>query len=161
MTRILAIDPGYDRCGAAIIDTEKGLTTLTYSECITTSKTLTHTMRLVHIHNAVTELIQQWQPSFLAIETLFFSNNKTTAMKVAEARGVILAACGLHNLTIIEIAPQTIKVAMTGSGNATKEQVQKMVSLTMKIDISKKIDDEVDAIAIGITAVPLAKQNSF
>ena len=159
--RLLAIDPGYDRCGAAILEPSGNGATVLYSCCITTSKTSAHSIRLSEIHASVTRIIEDWQPEFFAIETLFFSNNKLTAMKVAEARGVLLAVAGLHNLEVIELSPQSIKLAMTGSGNATKEQVQKMVALTTKIDLSKKIDDEVDAIAIGFAALPIAKQKKF
>jgi len=159
--RILAIDPGYDRCGIAVVEESAGVPVIVHSACITTSKTLSHALRLSSLYTAITGLITEWQPTHFAIETLFFSVNKQTAMKVAEARGVLLATAGLHNLAIVELAPQTIKIAMTGNGAATKEQVQKMVMLTTKIDTVQKIDDEIDAIAVGIAALPIAKQKDF
>lgn len=159
--RILAIDPGYDRCGVAVLDISGTNPVVLHSTCVTTSSALEHGNRLAEIYAAITSIIQEWQPGHLAIETLFFSANKTTALKVAEARGVLLAAAAAHGMAIIELSPKTIKASMTGNGNATKEQVQKMVGLAMKIDLSKKIDDEVDAIAIGYAAMPIAKQKKF
>jgi crossover junction endodeoxyribonuclease RuvC len=78
--------------------------------------------------------------------------NKKTAIKVAEARGVIVLVAGMHVLPLVELSPQEVKLAMAGTGNADKKQVQKMVALTLKIDIADKIDDEIDAIALGFAA---------
>ena len=80
------------------------------------------------------------------------ASNKKTAIKVAEARGVIVLLAGVHKLPLIELSPQEVKLAMAGVGNANKAQVQKMVFLTLKIDISNKLDDEIDAIALGFAA---------
>lgn len=148
MSRILAIDPGYDRCGVAIIDTG----TVAYSTCITTDKRDAHEARLAFVYGSLEQLLKEHRPEAIALETLFFSVNKTSAIKVAEARGVVLLLAGLHDLAVVELSPQEVKLAMTGAGNASKEQVQKMVSLTLKIDMDKKIDDEIDAIALGIAA---------
>ncbi len=89
----------------------------------------------------------------MALETLFFSVNKKTAIKVAEARGVVLLLAAKKQLPVLEISPQAVKLSMTGVGNASKEQVQKMVGLSLKINIQDKIDDELDAIALGVTAL--------
>lgn len=152
MNKILAIDPGYDRCGAAILVQENGKTRLEHSLCITTKKTDAHEKRLHTIFSELSTLIEKESPTHIALETLFFSVNKKTALKVAEARGVISVLASIYNITLVEVSPQQVKLAMTGVGNATKEQVQRMVSLVLKIDTSKKIDDEVDAIAVGFAA---------
>lgn len=150
--RLLAIDPGYDRCGIALIE---GIhpATLVFSTCISTNKADDYSTRLAHIYTEIEKLIEKWQPDAIALETLFFSVNKKTALKVAESRGVILLLAGIQGLPIIELSPQEVKLSMTGIGNATKLQVQKMVTLSMKIDVAKKRDDEVDAIALGVAAV--------
>ncbi len=148
---ILAIDPGYDRCGIAIIRTGV-MTEVIHSQCIETSKKESHAQRFAQIFRTLEEIIDRWQPATIALETLFFSVNKKSAMAVAEARGVIVTLAGLHDLPLIELSPQEVKLAMTGIGNADKAAVQKMVSLTLKIDISKKLDDEIDAIALGMAA---------
>ncbi len=157
---ILAIDPGYDRCGAAIIQMGNP-STVTHSWCIQTSKKDSHADRLACIYRSVESAILEYKPAAIAVETLFFSVNKTSALAVAEARGVIVVLAGLHGTPLIELSPQEVKIAMTGSGNADKKSVQKMVALTMKIDISKKIDDEVDAIALGMAAAGVLRLRQF
>ena len=149
--RILAFDPGYERLGVAIIDKLNNKDTVIYSECFKTSNKEEHSIRLGQIACKVEELIQKFCPTHMAIETLFFSKNTKTALKVAEARGVLLAICSKNNLIIQEFSPQAIKIAVTGSGNSDKTQVTKMVGLITGVDLNKKIDDEIDAIAIGLT----------
>lgn len=144
--RIIAIDPGYDRLGVAIFSGKD----LEHSECFSPS-TKTFTERLVEIRKHLHDLIQKYNPEVLAIETLFFSVNKKTALKVAEARGVILMICAEHNLSIYEYSPQEIKTAVTGVGNADKKAVAEMVGRLVSLGDSKRIDDEIDAIAVGIT----------
>lgn len=145
---ILAVDPGYDRCGVAVIKDD----TLVYSTCIVTNKKDQQENRLYQIYREISVLIGQWQPTHIAIETIFFSNNKTTAIKVAEARGVFVLLAGMYRLALVDLSPQDVKLAVTGVGNADKKQVQKMVALTLKLRLDKKLDDEVDAIAVGIAA---------
>ena len=148
---ILAIDPGYDRCGVAIVTTGRP-SQLLASLCIETHKKDTHAQRLHQVYAQITEIIENYAPTHVALETLFFSVNKKTAIKVAEARGVVVLIAGQHSLPLIELSPQEVKLMMAGVGNADKKQVQKMVALTLKIDISQKIDDEIDAIALGFAA---------
>lgn len=155
---LVSIDPGYDRCGMAFFSFDG---TLLYSTCIETNKKDLHSVRLHHIGTALLEHMEKWNPTHLAIETLFFSLNKKTALKVAEARGVILYVAQTRALEIIELAPQTIKTSITGVGNASKEQVLRMTSLVAKMSLDGKQDDEVDAIAIGLTALQLHKTNRF
>jgi len=157
---ILAIDPGYDRCGAAIIHTAE-TATIFHSWCITTDKKDSHANRLAVIFKNIEIAIAEYKPTTIALETLFFSVNKKTVMGVAEARGVIVVLAGLHNIPLIELSPQEVKLAMTGSGNADKKSVQKMVAMTLKIDISKKLDDEVDAIALGMAAAGTLKLQQY
>jgi len=148
---ILAIDPGFDRCGVAII-TNGTTPGVAHSFCIQTNKKESHAQRLAQIFKTLQETIAEWKPTAIALETLFFSVNKKTVIAVAEARGIIVLLAGIHALPLIELSPQEVKQAMTGSGNADKKSVQKMVELTLKIDIAKKLDDEIDAIALGMAA---------
>ncbi len=159
--KIIAIDPGYDRCGVAIMSETLGKPTVIFSDCITSNKTDDHYVRLTEIFKQLESLIKEYKPTHLAIETLFFSVNKKTAIKVAEARGAILTLAGLCNLSLVELSPQAIKIAMTGSGNAKKEQVQKMVSLTVVLPKGAKLDDEIDAIALGVAALQTIKLENF
>lgn len=150
--RLLAVDPGYDRCGVAIVEQDDS-PRITFSTCIVTNKKASHSDRLLHVYDQLEGFIKQWNPSTMALETLFFSVNKKTAIKVAEARGVVLLLAAKKQLPVLEISPQAVKLSMTGVGNASKEQVQKMVGLSLKINIQDKIDDELDAIALGVTAL--------
>ena len=160
MSLILAIDPGYDRCGVAIVQAGRP-SELIDSYCIETNKKDLQEARLYQIYTEITALIEKYTPSHSALETLFFSVNKKTAIKVAESRGVIVLIAGQHHLPLIELSPQEVKLAMAGVGNADKKQVQKMVALTLKIDIAKKIDDEIDAIALGFAAAEQIRVNTF
>ena len=160
MSLILAIDPGYDRVGVAIVKPGRP-SELVLSECIQTSKKDAQEKRLFQIYETLTKLIEKHKPTHIALETLFFSVNKKTAIKVAESRGVIVLLAGQHGLPLIELSPQEVKLAMAGVGNADKKQVQKMVALTLKIDISQKIDDEIDAIALGFAASETLRVNTF
>ncbi|MCC6199023.1 crossover junction endodeoxyribonuclease RuvC [Candidatus Nomurabacteria bacterium] len=159
--RILAVDPGYDRCGVAVLTKSASLPDILYSTCITTNKKDAQEKRLADIYYALEKVIIQWQPTALALETIFFSVNKKTAIKVAEARGAILLLAGTTGLPLIELSPQEVKLSMTGVGNAKKEQVQKMVSLTLKLDTSKRLDDEIDAIALGAAALQKVRVENF
>lgn len=157
---ILAIDPGFDRCGAAVIDTTHPAAVV-HSWCVTTNKKDIHATRLATIFKDIEAAILEYKPVAIALETLFFSVNKKSVMGVAEARGVIVVLAGLHNIPLIELSPQEVKQGMTGSGSADKTAVQKMVALTLKIDISKKLDDEVDAIALGMAAAGTLRLNAI
>lgn len=149
--RIIAFDPGYERLGIAILEKEKNTKeTVLYSDCFKTSSKESHAERLAKIAIEIERLIKEFQPNQMAIETLFFNSNTKTALKVAEARGVLVAICAKEGLTINEYSPQAIKISVTGAGNSDKTQVAKMVGLITKIDIRTKIDDEVDAIAVGL-----------
>ncbi|MDQ3089715.1 MAG: crossover junction endodeoxyribonuclease RuvC [bacterium] len=148
---VLAIDPGFDRIGVAVLEKQTKEVVL-FSECISTSPKDTHESRLEKIGLRVREIIIEWNPRDLAIEKLFFNQNTTSALKVAEARGVILYEASLGGLEIFEYSPQAIKIAVTGYGKASKSQVESMVEkLVVLKDNKKRLDDEMDAIALGIT----------
>lgn len=155
--RILAIDPGYDRLGIAIIEGDPSRPTLLMSACVEPAKGARED-RLAEVSSAVTAAISGYSPDALALETLFFSINKKTAIGVAEARGAILAAAGTASLPVIECSPQQIKLAVTGHGGADKTAVARMIPQLVTLPKKKRLDDELDAIAIGITA--LAKGRS-
>lgn len=150
--RILAIDPGYDRLGVAVVEGDPSRPTLLMSECIEPPKGLREN-RLAEVANAVTAAIQKYAPDMLALEMLFFNVNKKTAIGVAEARGAILAAAGIARLPVLECSPQQVKLAVTGHGGAPKAAVTRMIPRLLTLSKKKRLDDELDAIAIGITAL--------
>src|SRR3954466_296717 len=115
--RVLGVDPGFDRLGLAVIEGNPSRPTLLWSACIEPAKGAM-SERLAAVETAVLEAIAEFAPTALAIETLFFSTNKKTAMGVAEARGSILAAAGAQKLLVLEISPAQVKLAVTGYGRA-------------------------------------------
>ena len=148
--RILSIDPGYERLGVAVLEKYKNKEVLLFSECFKTSKELPFEERLVLIGERIDEILNHFSPTALCIENLFISNNQKTAMRVAEVRGTILFLCKKHGLLIKELTPLQIKLAVTGDGKSTKEQMIKMVTLLVPSLNKKSQDDEFDAIAIGL-----------
>ena len=151
--RILAIDPGYERLGIAVLEKVGGKDTLVHSECFQTPKTDAHSRRLHAIFVRLRELISKYGPDACAIETLFFSKNQTTALKVAEVRGVVLALAEEYGMNIHEFSPADVKIGVTGYGKSDKSAITKMIPLLVKIDRNIKHDDEFDAIAVGITCL--------
>lgn len=161
--RIISIDPGYERLGIAILTrqdfSEKNLSgqgkqqkeELIFSECFKTKAELPFVDRLLLIGREVERIIKEYQPKALAIENLFIETNQKTAMRVAEARGAILYQARVLGLEIYEYTPLQIKVAVTGYGKATKTQVITMVKKLVSGAENIKQDDEMDAIAIGLT----------
>lgn len=148
---VLAIDPGFDRVGAAIVIRENHKEKLLFSECIVTNKKDPHATRLLFIGKEIARLIKDWQPEALAIEKLFFNQSTTSALGVAEARGVIIYEAARAGLSIYEYSPQEIKIATTGYGKASKDQVEEMSLRLLGIKQAPRFDDEADAIALGIT----------
>ena len=158
--RILGIDPGFERLGIAILDpvTREQRSGKNYnhkvifSECFKTASKLDFFERLVLISREVKKIIKKYRPEILAIETLFLNTNQKTAMRVAEARGVIIYEAAQAGLKIFEATPLQVKMATTGYGRADKTQIMKMVKILVEIDKLKTSDDELDAIAIALTA---------
>lgn len=155
--KIISIDPGYERLGVAIIEKNLGKEVLLFSDCIKTAAKLRHEDRLKIIGENVTSLIKKYEPEAMAIETLFFKANVKTAMKVSEARGVMLYEAAKNNLEVKEFSPLEIKIAVTGYGKSDKEQITAMVKKLIRIEKDLKYDDEYDAIAVGLTYFATAK----
>jgi len=144
--RILAIDPGYERVGIAIL----GKDTLVFSECFKTSSKIPFSERLFLIGREIESVIKKYKPKLLAIEKLFFATNQKTAMSVSEAKGVIVYEAKKAGLKIFEYTPLEIKIAVTGYGKSDKKSVIDMVKKLIKINENKNSDDEIDAIAVGL-----------
>jgi crossover junction endodeoxyribonuclease RuvC len=148
---VLAIDPGYDRLGVAVIKEVAGKPTLLFSDCTTTDKKLVHEKRLITIGETVAALLAEWKPTALAIEELFFSKNQTTALLVSQALGVIIYEAAKAGVPVTYYKPVEIKVAVTGYGKSDKNQITGMVGRLIKMPAKKRHDDEYDAIAVGLT----------
>ena len=153
--RIISIDPGFERLGIAVLerDSKSRKEKLIHSECFKTKSSLPFNERLVLLGERVREIIKEFSPEALSIETLFFTTNQKTAMRVSEARGVIIYEGARADLAIHEYTPLQIKVAVTGYGKATKSQVNDMVGKLISIPNKISSDDEMDAIACGLTCL--------
>lgn len=151
--KVLALDPGYDRLGVAVIERGERKETLLYSACIETDKKTDLTDRLFIVGTAVAKLIAKHKPHAVAIETLFFNKNIKTAIGVAQARGIIIFLAKKAGCAVYEFGPQEIKVAVTGYGKSDKSAVIDMVKRLIHNAPEKAHDDEYDAIAVGITAL--------
>ncbi|MDZ4205627.1 MAG: crossover junction endodeoxyribonuclease RuvC [Patescibacteria group bacterium] len=151
--RVLAVDPGFDRIGLAVMKLERDTLKLLFSECLKTDSKKARPERLLSIGRRIKDVIEKWRPATLAIETLFFNTNITSAIGVAEARGIIIYEATKAGMKIFEYGPQTIKIAVTGYGRADKVQMESMVKKLVDLPRKslKRLDDEVDAIAVGIT----------
>lgn len=151
---VLACDPGYDRLGIAVITGSVHNHELLYSACAQTDKKDTLSKRLADLHKELLLILTKYKPDVIAVEKLFFStNNKKSALAVAESRGMILALAGIHNIPVIEHSPQEVKIAVTGYGNATKKDVIFMTKRLISGINPKALDDEYDAVALSICAL--------
>jgi len=146
---ILGIDPGIATMGFAILETEKMTVKKIRWGCITTESALPTAERLFYLRTELRTLIESAHPDRAAVEKLYFYNNAKTAMVVGEARGVILATLHEAGLPIFEYTPLEVKRAVTGSGNADKKQVQKMLTMVFKLERPPQPDDAADALAIA------------
>ena len=157
--KILGIDPGYERMGVAIIERNEGRESVVFSTCIRTSAKLSLPERLVTIGRELESIIVQYLPDQAAIEALYFAKNTTTALKVAEARGVIQFVITSNSIPLFEYHPNIIKIAVTGYGNADKSAIASMIPKLVTYDAAKKIDDELDAIAVALTHSAHSRNN--
>lgn len=171
-TTILGIDPGYDRMGWGIINSEGSSFQYVAAGCVQTSSKNQMFTRYQQVQKELEDIIDKYQPSELAIESLFFFKNKKTALKVSESRGIIIGKCLDYQLSVHEYTPLQIKQAVTGYGRADKQSVEKMVRLQLNVNTSKNntshatnrnlesdeqttkiklIDDAIDALAVAMT----------
>lgn len=149
--RVLAIDPGYGRCGVAILERVDNKDTLVYSGCIETAAETEFNQRLNTVASECRRLMHEYAPSSIAMEKLYFAKSRTTGLKVAEVRGAILALAGEMSIPVSEYSPSEVKSAAAGYGGADKKHVIKMLHALVKIDKPIRLDDEYDAIAVGVT----------
>ena len=148
--RILGIDPGYGITGFGLIEANRGQFQLLRCGAITTPPNTDFSWRLEIIYNDMVELLRVTQPDVVAIEELFFGQNVTTGIGVAQSRGVILLAIRQAGLQVYSYKPMQVKQAVVGYGNATKHQVQDMTKRLLHLQAMPKPDDAADAIAIAL-----------
>lgn len=149
--RILGIDPGTGILGFGVIDVQKGKVQLVDGGVIRTPVKEDDAVRLLTIYEELTDIIAETKPHVMSVEKLFFSRNVTTAMTVAQARGVVLLCAQQVGIPIFEYTPMQIKQAITGYGKADKKQMQEMVRVILGLESVPKPDDAADAIAAALT----------
>ena len=151
--RVLAVDPGYDRLGVAVMEKTSGQETLLFSTCLTTDKKASIPDRLSELGIAFQAILQEYKPDLVGIETLFFNKNQKTAIAVAEARGIVIFLAKASGADVKEFGPAEVKVAVTGYGKSDKAAIMGMLPRLVKNLPAKALDDEYDAIAIALTAL--------
>lgn len=150
--RILGIDPGSGIIGFGLVE-KKSNPRMIDAGVIRTTIGDEDASRLLELHVSMREIIAEMKPDVASVEKLFFAQNVTTAMKVSQARGVILLALAEAGIPIYEYTPLQIKMAMTGYGRATKAQIQEMVRVQLGLKNKPKPDDCADALAAALTHV--------
>lgn len=148
--RILGIDPGYAIVGYGVVDYYKGRFKTVAFGAITTPAGVPFPARLADIYSDMTEIINKYEPQELSIERLYFNTNTTTAIDVAQARGVIVLSAQNAGLKIAEYTPLQVKQAITGYGRAEKRQVMEMVKSYLSLTAVPKPDDTADALALAV-----------
>ncbi len=154
MKIVLGIDPGYDRLGVAILEVDnKQNINILMTTCLESDRKKEINQRIYLFNQELIKIIQKYKPTELSIEKLFFTNNQKTVMGVSESRGAIIYLAQSLNLKVFEYTPLQIKIALTGYGKATKNQIYFMLQKIFKIKaVSKKnLDDEYDAVAVAYT----------
>ena len=148
--RILGIDPGYGIIGFGLVDAQRSQFQLLNCGAITTPAGMDFSARLEIIYEDMCKLLEATKPDVVAIEELFFGQNVTTGIGVAQSRGVILLAIRQAGLPVYQYKPMQVKQAVVGYGNATKHQVQDMTKRLLHLTAMPKPDDAADAIAIAL-----------
>ena len=148
--RVLGIDPGYAIIGYGAVDYNSNRFKIVDFGAITTKAGELFSNRLLDIYFETDRIIKQNTPDSMAIEKLFFNTNTTTAIDVAQARGVILLAAKLNNVPVYEYTPLQVKSSVTGYGKAEKKQVMEMTKSILGLSSVPKPDDTADALAIAI-----------
>lgn len=150
--KILGIDPGYDRLGIAVIEKPlKGKETLLYSDCLQTNSKDTIYTRLKQVGAETAKILDSFKPDAIALETLFITKNQKTAMRVAEARGIIIYEAVKRDIPVFEYGPMQVKMAITSDGTSGKDRIFKMLGMLIVLPKKKALDDEYDAIAVALT----------
>ena len=148
--KIIGIDPGYGRLGVAILEKKDNVFSVVYSDCIETDKGMGFEDRLFFICQEMKKIIVKHKPQYLSMESLFVNKNQKTISGVYQVRGAVLYIAKELGLSVIEVSPQQVKIAITGYGKSEKSAVEKMIRTVLALPKDKKyIDDEIDALAVA------------
>ncbi|MGH7723150.1 MAG: crossover junction endodeoxyribonuclease RuvC [Candidatus Dormibacteria bacterium] len=148
--RVLGVDPGLARTGIAVVEGRPGALALIHSECLSTPPGGEDAERLFLLSKLIAAVVAAHRPAFAAVERLFFSTNRATAMRVSEARGVLLCALAAAAVPVVEYTPNEVKEAVAGYGAARKPQVLRMTRQLLSVERIDGPDDVADACAIAV-----------
>lgn len=153
--KCLGIDPGLERMGYGVTEHVNGSVRLLEYGVVHTPKELSIPERLCILQSDLITILERHPDVAVAgVEELFFGSNRTTAMMVSQARGVILFTLASRGIRIEEAKPVEVKAALTGNGQATKQEMQRMIQLTFTLADMPSQDDAADAIAIALAVAP-------
>lgn len=149
--RVLGVDPGLTRCGIGVVDVARNRAATMVDVAVVGTKPHDELdVRLGHIDRQIEAYLARYRPDVLAVERVFAYDNVSTVMGTAQAMGVVIAAAARHNIAVALLTPTEVKAAVTGSGQAGKEQVTNMVTRILKLDAPPKPADAADALALAI-----------
>ena len=151
--RVLAFDPGFERLGVAVVEKINGKEVVIYSDCIRTPATLPFNERLEILGKAAEALIKEYKPAAMALEEIFFGKNAKTGVQIAEVRGMLTYLGKARSLPVHGYTPSEVKIAITGYGKSDKRAVALMISKLVRLPARTRLDDEMDAIAVGLTCL--------
>ena len=154
---VIGIDPGLARTGYGVLSTGARYPAPLTFGCIETGSKGIREERLLEIHTKISDLLDEYDPAWVAVERLFFSRNTTSAMQVSEARGVLLLAAAQHKIPVAEYTPNQVKQAVTGSGRADKHQVQEMMRRLLRLEEIPRPDDAADGLAIALCHINMGQ----
>jgi crossover junction endodeoxyribonuclease RuvC len=148
--RVLGVDPGASRTGVAVVDGAPGRLTLVEAACLEPVPQSSDAGRLFQLYRLLCDTVVRLRPEVASVEQLFFSTNRRTAMRVGEARGVVLCALAQHAVTVAEYTPGQVKEAVCGYGSAGKQQVSRMAARVLGVSSLPGPDDVADACAVAV-----------
>lgn len=148
--RVLGIDPGLANTGYGVVRLDGSKLRAVTTGCIKTRSKQPLAARLLLIYNEILEVIGTFEPQAVAVEQIFFAKNASSALQVGQALGVCLLAAAQHEIPAFQYSPNGVKLAVTGYGRASKEQVQKMVSALLALHEQPRSDHVSDALAVAI-----------
>lgn len=149
---VLGVDPGLTRCGYGVVTmNEKNTFEFSRSGVLSTSPQEQVSLRLAEMHNDLTELIEEINPTFIAVERILFQSNVSTAMSVAQVSGLVHSIAASKSIVVTEYSPNEVKNAITGDGRADKQALAKMVTNLLKLSKLPQPADAADALAIALT----------
>ena len=151
--RVIGIDPGLANTGFGVVDYYNGRYRMVSYGVITTKSESPHGERLLTIYNRLQSVIDEFKPDEAGMETLYFAKNASSAMTVAEARGVVTLCLAQNCIKLGEYTPNQIKSAVTGSATADKELVERYIKILLNLETEPKPDHAADALAGAITHI--------